>query len=60
MASLVPLFSVRKKISIKFLSISLITSWNYIFLPLLPLHIVLNLILATNPIILSLLRALWL
>lgn len=42
------------------LSISLLTSWNYIFLALLPLHIVLNLILATNPIILSLFYDLWL
>lgn len=60
MASLVPLFSVRKKISSKLLSISFLTSWNYIFVALLPLHIVLNLILATNPVILSLLCALWL
>lgn len=60
MASLVPLFSVRKKISSKLLSISLLTSWNCIFLALLPLHIVLNLILATNSIVLSLLCTLWL
>lgn len=58
MASLVPLFSVRKKISSKLLSISLLASWNYVFLALLPLYIVLNLVLATNPIILSLLYAL--
>lgn len=58
MVSLVPLLSTRKKISSWSLSVSLLTSWNFICLALLPLHSVLNLILATNPIILSLPHAL--
>lgn len=60
MASLVPLFSVREKISSRLLGISLLTSGNYISLALYSLPIVLNSILATKPIILSLRRAVWL
>lgn len=53
MASLVPLFSVREKISSRLLGISLLTFGNYIPLALYSLPIVLNLILASKPIMLA-------